>query len=86
MATPPGRCPPATYRPGDGAWRWLGWNVVQDGHLTLLPAETYGPLPPYDAPRAHPDKRLKRPMQPDHWDHKRDRESSRGRPTTRLTQ
>jgi hypothetical protein len=29
-----------------GAWRWLGWNVVQDGRLTRLPAETYGSLPP----------------------------------------
>ena len=30
----------------DGAWRWLGYTVVQDGQLTRLPAETYGPLPP----------------------------------------
>ncbi len=28
-----------------GAWRWLGWNVVQDGHITRLPAETFGELP-----------------------------------------
>jgi WD40 repeat protein len=30
----------------DGAWRWLGWTVVQGGRLTRLPAETYGDLPP----------------------------------------
>ncbi|HEU0089615.1 MAG TPA: hypothetical protein VFQ77_18550, partial [Pseudonocardiaceae bacterium] len=30
----------------EGAWRWLGWNVVQDGRLICLPAETYGNLPP----------------------------------------
>ncbi|MGI9002616.1 MAG: NACHT domain-containing protein, partial [Pseudonocardia sp.] len=29
-----------------GAWRWLGWNVVEDGLLTRLPAESFGPLPP----------------------------------------
>jgi WD40 repeat protein len=29
-----------------GAWRWLGWNVVEDGRLTRLPAESFGPLPP----------------------------------------
>ncbi|MGH3936525.1 MAG: WD40 repeat domain-containing protein, partial [Pseudonocardiaceae bacterium] len=29
-----------------GAWRWLGWSVIQDGRLTRLPAETYGNLPP----------------------------------------
>jgi WD40 repeat protein len=36
----------------DGAWRWLGWNVVQDGRLTRLPAETHGTLPPL----RHPDR------------------------------
>ena len=30
----------------DGAWRWLGWNVVLDGRITRLPAETFGSLPP----------------------------------------
>ncbi|HSL06680.1 MAG TPA: hypothetical protein VK887_01740, partial [Pseudonocardiaceae bacterium] len=35
----------------EGAWRWLGWNVVQDGRLTRLPAETYGSLPPLRYPR-----------------------------------
>ena len=29
-----------------GAWRWLGWNVIEDGRLTRLPAESFGPLPP----------------------------------------
>ncbi|MGH3854127.1 MAG: pentapeptide repeat-containing protein [Pseudonocardiaceae bacterium] len=29
-----------------GAWRWLGYNVVEDGQLTRLPAESFGPLPP----------------------------------------
>ncbi len=29
-----------------GAWRWLGWNVVEDGRLTRIPAESFGPLPP----------------------------------------
>jgi WD40 repeat protein len=29
-----------------GAWRWLGWNVAEDGRLTRLPAESFGPLPP----------------------------------------
>ncbi len=29
-----------------GAWRWLGWNVVEDGRLTRLPAESFGTLPP----------------------------------------
>jgi WD40 repeat protein len=33
-----------------GAWRWLGWNLVQDGRLTRLPAETYGNLPPLHHP------------------------------------
>jgi hypothetical protein len=28
-----------------GAWRWLGWTVVQDGRMTRLPAETFGLLP-----------------------------------------
>ncbi len=37
-----------------GAWRWLGWNVVQDGRLTRLPAETYGSLPPLHHPRRTP--------------------------------
>jgi WD domain, G-beta repeat len=30
----------------DGAWRWLGCPVVENGQLTRLPAETFGPLPP----------------------------------------
>ena len=30
----------------EGAWRWLGWNVVLDGRMTRLPAETFGQLPP----------------------------------------
>ena len=34
----------------DGAWRWLGWNVIEDGRLTRLPAETYGLLPPLHQP------------------------------------
>ncbi len=38
----------------EGAWRWLGWNVVQDGRLTRLPAETYGSLPPLHHPRRTP--------------------------------
>jgi hypothetical protein len=29
-----------------GAWRWLGWNVIEDGRLTRLPAESFGTLPP----------------------------------------
>ncbi|MDQ3150775.1 MAG: hypothetical protein M3R63_03320 [Actinomycetota bacterium] len=33
-------------RASAGAWRWLGWNVVEDGRLTRLPAESFGPLPP----------------------------------------
>jgi Pentapeptide repeats (8 copies)/WD domain, G-beta repeat/NACHT domain len=37
----------------DGAWRWLGWTVIQDGCLTRLPAETYGNLPPLPH-HAHP--------------------------------
>jgi WD40 repeat protein len=40
----------------EGAWRWLGWTVVQDGQLTHLPAETYGLLPPLRHPSTHPDK------------------------------
>ncbi|MFS8097336.1 pentapeptide repeat-containing protein [Lentzea alba] len=28
-----------------GAWRWLGWTVVEDGRMTRLPAETFGPIP-----------------------------------------
>ena len=32
----------------DGAWRWLGWLVPQDGRLVRLPAETWGPLAPLD--------------------------------------
>ncbi|MFD7660611.1 WD40 repeat domain-containing protein [Actinosynnema sp. NPDC059797] len=27
------------------AWRWLGWNVVEDGRVERLPAETFYPLP-----------------------------------------
>jgi WD40 repeat protein len=34
----------------EGAWRWLGWNVIQDGRLTRLPAETFGALPPLRQP------------------------------------
>ncbi|WP_048699509.1 hypothetical protein, partial [Nostocoides australiense] len=30
----------------EDAWQWLGWNVVLNGQITRLPAETYGPLPP----------------------------------------
>jgi len=33
-------------RASAGAWRWLGWNVVEDGRLTRLPAESFGTLPP----------------------------------------
>ncbi len=33
-------------RASAGAWRWLGWNVVEDGRRTRLPAESFGPLPP----------------------------------------
>ena len=33
-------------RASAGAWRWLGWNVVEDGWLTRLPAESFGTLPP----------------------------------------
>ncbi|MGH3773979.1 MAG: WD40 repeat domain-containing protein, partial [Pseudonocardiaceae bacterium] len=36
-----------------GAWRWFGWNVVEDGRLTRLPAESFGPLPPLH-PAAQP--------------------------------
>jgi len=35
-------------RASPGAWRWLGWNVVEDGRLTRLPAESFGTLPPLD--------------------------------------
>jgi WD40 repeat protein len=38
----------------DGAWRWLGWLVPQDGRLVRLPAESWGPLPPLDPPPAAP--------------------------------
>jgi WD40 repeat protein len=38
----------------DGAWRWLGWLVPQDGRLVRLPAETWGPLPPLAPPAAAP--------------------------------
>jgi WD40 repeat protein len=30
----------------EGAWRWLGYNVIENGQLTRLPAESFGPLPP----------------------------------------
>ncbi|RRC95318.1 WD40 repeat domain-containing protein, partial [Schaalia canis] len=33
----------------DGAWRWLGITVVQDGRLVRLPAEMGGMLPPISA-------------------------------------
>ncbi|MBV9032205.1 MAG: hypothetical protein JO364_18270 [Pseudonocardiales bacterium] len=33
-------------RASAGAWRWLGWNVVEDGRITRLPAESFGTLPP----------------------------------------
>ncbi|HEV7453204.1 MAG TPA: WD40 repeat domain-containing protein [Pseudonocardiaceae bacterium] len=33
-------------RAGAGAWRWIGWNVVEDGRLTRLPAESFGTFPP----------------------------------------
>jgi WD40 repeat protein len=33
-------------RASAGAWRWLGWNVIEDGRLTRLPAESFGTLPP----------------------------------------
>jgi hypothetical protein len=48
----------------DDVRRWLGWNVVQDGHLTLFPAETYGLLPPSAAPTPHSPGQniLKRPI------------------------
>lgn len=36
-----------------GAWRWLGYNVIEDGLLTRVPAETFGPLPPPNEPRVH---------------------------------
>lgn len=29
-----------------GAWRWLGWTVVEDGRTNRLPVEIYGSLPP----------------------------------------
>ena len=35
----------------EGAWRWLGRNVIQNGRLTRLPAETYGNLPPLPSSR-----------------------------------
>jgi pentapeptide repeat protein/WD40 domain-containing protein len=38
----------------EGAWRWLGWLVPQDGRLVRLPAETWGTLPPLDPPAATP--------------------------------
>ncbi|MGH3567159.1 MAG: WD40 repeat domain-containing protein, partial [Pseudonocardia sp.] len=40
-------------RASAGAWRWLGWNVVEDGRLTRLPAESFGILPPLH-PAARP--------------------------------
>jgi WD40 repeat protein len=40
-------------RASAGAWRWLGWNIVEDGRLTRLPAESFGPLPPLH-PAARP--------------------------------
>lgn len=30
----------------DGAWRWLGYTVVQDGQLTRLPPRPSGPCRP----------------------------------------
>lgn len=39
----------------EGAWRWLGWLMPQDGRLVRLPAETWGPLPPLDRPAAASD-------------------------------
>jgi WD40 repeat protein len=33
-------------RASAGAWRWLAWNVIEDGRLTRLPAESFGALPP----------------------------------------
>ena len=33
-----------------GAWRWLGWTVTQNGRLDRLPAETFGPLPSLNPP------------------------------------
>ncbi|MGH3784432.1 MAG: NACHT domain-containing protein [Pseudonocardiaceae bacterium] len=32
-------------RASAGSWRWLGWNVVEDGRLTRIPAESFGTLP-----------------------------------------
>ncbi|MGK3208377.1 eIF2A-related protein [Amycolatopsis sp. MEPSY49] len=28
------------------SWRWLGWNVLENGRIDRLPAETFGELPP----------------------------------------
>uniref|UniRef100_UPI0015889E7D WD40 repeat domain-containing protein n=1 Tax=Schaalia sp. Marseille-Q2122 TaxID=2736604 RepID=UPI0015889E7D len=33
----------------DGAWRWLGITVVEDGRMVRLPAEMGGMLPPISA-------------------------------------
>ena len=40
--------PPRLIEASDGAWRWLVWQCFDDqGRLTdVLPAETFGPLPP----------------------------------------
>jgi hypothetical protein len=37
------------HRASPGAWRWLGWVLAADGVLQRLPAETFGPLPLYQA-------------------------------------
>jgi WD40 repeat protein len=35
----------------EGAWRWLAWGGVIDGEVAMLPAETFGPLPPLQSPK-----------------------------------
>ncbi|WP_439661666.1 eIF2A-related protein [Lentzea sp. HUAS TT2] len=30
---------------GADAWRWIGWNVIDEHGIDRLPAETFGPLP-----------------------------------------
>ena len=38
----------------DGAWRWLGWLVPQDGRRIWLPPKTWGHLPRWTPPAAAP--------------------------------
>jgi WD40 repeat protein len=40
----------------DGAWRYLGYPVVEHGRPARLPAETYGPLPPWPSDTRAPHR------------------------------